>query len=261
MKEPEAQSDGARPGRDDFPYYDGRPVALSGSRWWFLMALTALGFAALASPLLLVFADRSFYAGGAGQFIPPILYFVIPLVGLAIVAGRHWTAIFRRLRGRDFLWMVVFALLNMAVTLPVGWFVSSTRGVQANPALTGLSDMTATERILFFLKTAPSLFGEEVMTILPFLALMYLLYSRFGMPRVVAIIGAWLGSALLFGLAHLPTYSWDLVQCLVVIGSARLVLSLAYMKTKNIWVSTGAHILNDWAFFAFTILGAALTAG
>jgi membrane protease YdiL (CAAX protease family) len=35
------------------------------------------------------------------------------------------------------------------------------------------------------------------------------------------------------------------VQALVGIGAARLVLTLAYIRTKNIAVSTGAHILND----------------
>lgn len=42
------------------------------------------------------------------------------------------------------------------------------------------------------------------------------------------------------------------------IGGARLILTLPYVKTKNIWVSTGAHVLNDWLFFSLTILGAAL---
>jgi hypothetical protein len=32
----------------------------------------------------------------------------------------------------------------------------------------------------------------------------------------------------------------------VVIGSARMVLTLPWILTKNIWVSTGAHIINDW---------------
>jgi membrane protease YdiL (CAAX protease family) len=44
------------------------------------------------------------------------------------------------------------------------------------------------------------------------------------------------------------------MQCLVVIGSARLMLTWAYVWTKNIWVSTGAHILNDWALMAFTVI-------
>jgi hypothetical protein len=31
---------------------------------------------------------------------------------------------------------------------------------------------------------------------------------------------------------------------------------LAWIMTKNIWVSTGAHIVNDWLLFSMTLLGA-----
>jgi membrane protease YdiL (CAAX protease family) len=30
--------------------------------------------------------------------------------------------------------------------------------------------------------------------------------------------------------------------------------------TKNLWVSTGAHILNDWTLFSLQLLGAGLVA-
>lgn len=47
-------------------------------------------------------------------------------------------------------------------------------------------------------------------------------------------------------------------QCLVGIGIARLILSLAYIKTKNIWVCTGAHAFNDWVLFTMPLLAAKL---
>ncbi len=40
------------------------------------------------------------------------------------------------------------------------------------------------------------------------------------------------------------------------LGAMRLVLTLPYLMTKNIWVSAGAHILNDWLLF-----GAVMAAG
>jgi membrane protease YdiL (CAAX protease family) len=87
---------------------------------------------------------------------------------------------------------------------------------------------------------------------------MTLLSSRFGVGRKGAIVGAWLVSSLLFGLIHLPTYDWNWIQCIVVIGSARLVLTLPWILTKNIWVCTGAHIINDWLLFGGGLLGAGL---
>ncbi|UFS58822.1 CPBP family intramembrane glutamic endopeptidase [Subtercola endophyticus] len=45
------------------------------------------------------------------------------------------------------------------------------------------------------------------------------------------------------------------------IGVARLVLTLAFIRTKNILVSTGAHILNDWGGFTFALLTGLAAAG
>jgi membrane protease YdiL (CAAX protease family) len=36
---------------------------------------------------------------------------------------------------------------------------------------------------------------------------------------------------------------------LVGIGFARVILTLAYIVTRNLWVSAGAHIINDWTGF------------
>jgi membrane protease YdiL (CAAX protease family) len=44
----------------------------------------------------------------------------------------------------------------------------------------------------------------------------------------------------------------------LVIGVARMVLTLPWIMTKNIWVSTGAHIINDWSLFGLALLGAGL---
>jgi membrane protease YdiL (CAAX protease family) len=44
------------------------------------------------------------------------------------------------------------------------------------------------------------------------------------------------------------------VQCFLVIGTARLVLLTGYIVTKNIWVSTGAHIINDWLTFTVIVV-------
>ncbi|WP_457312309.1 CPBP family intramembrane glutamic endopeptidase [Sphingomonas sp. UYAg733] len=74
-----------------------------------------------------------------------------------------------------------------------------------------------------------------------------------------AILLAWIGSALIFGAIHLPTYNWNIIQALLLIGPIRLVLTLAYMKTKSIWASTIAHIVNDWSMFILLIVVSAIS--
>lgn len=50
-------------------------------------------------------------------------------------------------------------------------------------------------------------------------------------------------------------------QCLLLIGTARLILTLPYLITRNLWVSTGAHIINDWIIFGMSLMGAMRASG
>ena len=238
------------PGRD-FPFYNGAPVGLSAWQWLFVMAAVAAGFAVLVAPI-------PWPAGPLGAMIPAVLFPLIPMVALAQVAPGHWKSIFGKVGGRELRLMLGFALLNIVVSMSVGAIVRALADVTPNAATAQLSGMDTVGRIAFFAKTIPQLFGEEVVTLLPFLALLYGLTNRFGVGRKGAIVGAWLISSLLFGLIHLPTYDWNLIQCIVVIGSARMVLTLPWILTKNVWVSTGAHIVNDWLLFSMSLLGAGL---
>ena len=238
------------PGRD-FPFYNGAPVGLSAWQWLFVMAAVVAGFAVLVAPI-------PWPAGPLGAMIPAALVPLIPLVALAQVAPGHWKTLFGKVGGRELRLMLGFALLNIVVSMSVGAIVRALADVTPNAATAQLGGMDTAGRIAFFAKTVPQLFGEEVVTLLPFLAVLALLSSRFGVGRKGAIVGAWLISSLLFGLIHLPTYDWNWVQCIVIIGTARLVLTLPWILTKNIWVSTGAHIINDWLLFTLSLLGAGL---
>ncbi|MDM0046816.1 CPBP family intramembrane metalloprotease [Variovorax dokdonensis] len=236
---------------DDFPFYNAHPTLIRGLQWWFVMGMVVLGFAFLTTQLLAP-------TGAAAPYLAAILFPVVPLVGLVIVAPAHWHAIFRRVGWRDVMWMFLIAMLNIAVTFLVALTLGTAGTMNANAAVAGLVNMSTIDRSLFFVRTAPQLFGEEVVTILPFLATLYLLSAKLKLSRRQSILGAWLVSSAWFAAIHLPTYGWNLMQCFVVIGSARLVLSLAYIKTKNIWVSTGAHIINDWTLFGGLLILAAL---
>lgn len=235
----------------DFPYYRGAPVSLSAGQWLFVMAAVAAGFLVLVLPI-------PWPAGPLGAFIPALLFPAIPLAALVRVAPRHWKAIFGRVGGREVRLMFGFALLNIVVSMSVGAVVRAVAEVTPNAAAAQLGAADTLGRLAFFARTVPQLFGEELLTVLPFLALMSLLSNRFGIGRKGAIVGAWLISSLLFGLIHLPTYHWNLVQCIVVIGTARMVLTLAWIRSKNIWVPTGAHIINDWLLLGMSLLGAGL---
>ncbi len=234
--------------RGDFPFYNGQPLALGASRWCVVLLAAALGFAALYLPMPAAW-------GAWGAMVPAILFPLIPLLALRAVAGPHWQVLFQRVGWPGMGLAVGVALLNIVVTVAVAMLVTRLFGEGvSNPVFKALDGMGTGERMALFARTIPQLVGEEIITVLPFLAVLTWLSGRLGVARGWAIVGAWLASALLFGALHLPTYGWNVAQCLLVIGSARLVLSLAYLRSKNLAVSTIAHIVNDWLLIGGAVL-------
>jgi len=229
----------------DFPYYDGEPVDVAGWKWGVIILACVAGFMALI-----------FYpaANDLQALVPRILFPAIPLAVFIGFTGRYWKSLFRKLTGVDYLNMVVFWLLNFAVSAGVGLIVMAIFGANANAATSGVLDGGPGQVTAFYVGTGIQLFGEEIFTILPFLAVMYLLFTKAKLSRNTSVILAWLITAAWFGAAHLPTYGWNFAQAFLIIGAARLVLTLAFIRTKNILVSTGAHILNDWGAFTFAFV-------
>jgi membrane protease YdiL (CAAX protease family) len=235
------------PGRD-FPFYKAIPVGLTPGQWGLLMLAVAAGFAALIGVAPIFTAD-------VAAFIPAILFVFIPLGALYVLSGHQLQALFYKVGWRELRLMLGFALLNLLVTFSVALIVENFWTTESNPAFAELKEASSYQLALFYLRTFIQLIGEELFTILPFLALLWFFTSRLHWSRGQAICAAWILTAILFALIHLPTYHWNLLQCLVIIGSARLVLTLAYIKTKNLWVCSGAHIINDWTLFTLAILG------
>lgn len=234
----------------DFPFYSGDPVRISLVGWLIVLALSAAGFAALLlSPLVL--------PGRLGGWIGVGLFVLAPLLGLRVAAGRHWAAMFHRPTARDIWIGLAFAPLTLLTSAVVAVGVMRVGLTSANPVAATLLELKGVDLALFVAATAPQLLGEELATIIPFLALLTLL-SHLKAPRKVAIAVAWIGSAALFGALHLSTYQWHLGQVLLIIGTARLVLTIPYLITKNLWSSTIAHIANDWIVFATILLLSAL---
>ncbi|MFE5703172.1 CPBP family intramembrane metalloprotease [Rhodococcus sp. ACS1] len=229
----------------DFPFYNGTPTALSTRQWILMWVSVVVGFAAL------VLIPQP---GNLVALIPRILFVGIPLVVLAMVTREHWTALFRKVHGRDVLTMIGFAVLNLVVTSALALIVQALFGVASNEAVEDAGKGGVLDTAAFYVGTGIQLVGEEVFTIVPFLALLYFLYAKAKLSRKTAIVLAWLLSAVWFGAAHLQTYDWNFAQAFIVIGGARLVLTLAYIRTKNLWVSTGAHIINDWTLFTQAIV-------
>ena len=237
----------------DFPFYRSGPDAISATGWLLVLVGVAAGFIALVVPL--GFVDTTLTG-----WLRALLFVGLPLLGLWLASPSGWTAIFDRVGLRQVKLMIVFALLNIAITMAIGALGSYFGTATGNAKIADAAQLGGAQLLNFFAKVGVQLLGEELITILPFLAILAFARNMIGLGRKASVVLAWLASAAAFGLIHLPTYDWNFVQCLVVIGSARLVLTCAYVWSKNIWVSTGAHILNDWTLIATTTFLAPLAA-
>jgi membrane protease YdiL (CAAX protease family) len=231
----------------DFPFYRGAPISISFGGWLAIISGVAAGFAAMVTPM-------PFPEGNGTAWAKVAAFVILPLLGLGIAARAHWKCIFASVGLREVKLMFGFAFLNIVVTMAIGGVIKVFGTTASNAIIANATELDGPGLANFFAKVAPQLLGEELITILPFLAILTLCHRVAGLGRNKAVIIAWLVSALVFGLLHLPTYDWNLVQCIVVIGSARLILTWAYIRSKNIWVSTGAHIINDWVLMASTII-------
>ncbi|MBN7804564.1 CPBP family intramembrane metalloprotease [Agrobacterium rosae] len=228
----------------DLPFYDGMPVEIKGTGWLVLVASVLVAFLALTlSPL------RSF----PYNLVPTLLFVCIPLLALRVVAGRRWTCLFRPLHLRSFVLMLLFGLATLAGSMAVGWVLQRFFELHSNPVADEIAAMSAVQIGEAFIATSIQLVGEEMFGILPFLAVLWLCMKHLHMSRRSGILIALVVSGLLFGAAHLPTYGWHWAQSLIGIGSARIILTLAYIATRSLWVSAGAHIINDWAGFIFVL--------
>jgi len=163
---------------DDFPFYDGRPVALSGRQWSVVLGSTLVAFLILtmAGPLV----AKTLGSTPAARVMLASVFAGLPLLALARVAPQGWRLLFRRITGRDILWMFGFAALNLVITFTIALTLLQFLDMTVNPIIDIKLD--GTSAVLGFLAwTAVQLLGEDLLTVLPFLAILTLGVGRFGM--------------------------------------------------------------------------------
>ncbi|MBC1475011.1 CPBP family intramembrane metalloprotease [Listeria grandensis] len=81
------------------------------------------------------------------------------------------------------------------------------------------------------------LLGEELLSI----GVLYAAWKKLGWKFWQASLLC----AVLFALWHLPSYDYNLLQCLVTIIPSRLVLNYLFKKSNSIWVTWIVHITFD----------------
>jgi membrane protease YdiL (CAAX protease family) len=232
--------------KPDFPFYAGQPVELAAPAWLAIVVSVVAAFFLLT---LLPFPDFPL------NLLPAIVFTGLPLLTLAMVTGGRHAALFGHVGIKEVALAIGFGLLTLVASMLVGLVLLQVTTMTANATTDVVAGLGGgVDLVGFLVRTAIQLVGEELMTILPLLAVLWLCVSKLGMSRRLGLVIAVLVSTAWFAAVHLPTYNWNLVQCFGGIGAARLVLTAAFLVTRNLWVSAGAHIVNDWTEFFLPLL-------
>ncbi len=86
--------------------------------------------------------------------------------------------------------------------------------------------------------------GEEFYKVFLLLLAMYVMY-KLTKNRAISILIGLIVSMTIFGLSHYSAYDGRILQIILIQGFGSIFEYFAYLKTKNIWVSYLAHLIQD----------------
>lgn len=160
------------------------------------------------------------------------------LTAVLIVFKDNMSNIFRMITLRDIL-LVIIGVVLMIVLSIISSYIVHALGLHmfGDKAVSG-------DRILFLIRLAIQLIGEELIKFIPLVIISAYLYKSVG--RKTAIIIGVIVAQLMFSIFHIPAYGINALPTLLIsIGFASVVLPLMYVKTKNIVVCYLIHIIFD----------------
>ncbi|WP_321387360.1 CPBP family intramembrane glutamic endopeptidase [uncultured Enterococcus sp.] len=235
---------------EDFPFYNNQPEKVSGRQWLIMLVFPFIGF------LFLTKVYIPFFSLYINELLSGIVLLVFSLLGLRLTVGQNWRLMFRKIHQKDVLLVIGYVVGALIVASAIGGIIEFFRGTLTdNPTATTANDPNAWVTYLQLrVQELFQLLGEEFLAILPFLAVLHISTMKFGWERRKGILIGWIISSILFGLLHLPTYDWNLLQCIFVIGGSRMILTLPYIQTKNLWISYFVHYLYDMLIFTVAFL-------
>lgn len=202
----------------------------------------------MASYVVLVSSDKIVALLGAGPavdlFLTGVFLALAFVAPLALGGVRAYRELVGTLRPFDILNVVFFVFLTYFLAGIGAMFVS--QGTE-NPTTELLRSPQGIAFLVGLLVV--QLFVEEILAIVPFLTV-YHLVEQYSKNEWIALACALFVSILFACAAHLPTYGYNLMQVIFIVGGARLGLALCYLKTKSLLVCYLTHLAYDAMLFA-----------
>ena len=214
----------------DFPFYNNNPH-LSNEKWIIL----TIGF---LITLLFGLIPKT----GIPQYIAEFIYFLIPFATFLYVANGKLGLICKKFQKSD-IWLILGTIILYFVYSLVMGVLLKSLGIVAhtNPAISHL------DSILFWIAFPFQIFGEELIKVIPFIIVLFLIYKFTG-RRKLGIIMATLVSVIIFGILHYNAYG-SIITVILIQGIGSIIMLFAYLKSKNILTSYIVHLATDTILF------------
>lgn len=214
----------------DFPFYNSNPH-LTNSKWIILV----VGF---IITVLLSLIPKNIIP----QYVFEFLYFLIPFLTFLYVANGKLGLIVKKFKKSD-IWLILGTLILYFIYAMIIGFLLRSIGIEAsaNPALHNL------DSILFWIGFPFQIFGEELIQLIPFLIVLFLVY-KFTENRKMGVIIATLASVIVFGLMHYNAYG-NIISIILIQGIGSIIMFFAYLKSKNILTAYIVHLAIDALIF------------
>lgn len=235
-----------------YPYTYGETSSLDVFSWFKVLSITtfALFFLTVFYNDILKLLPFHLVHKYAIELVilPGIIYLLLNIAGLEWASKDNWKLLFKKVTWKD-VWLVLgAAIVAIALEFTLGAIIGTSG--HANPALS--IDHSLLGFLVNQFDTIFQLMGEEFLAIVPFLAFVSLgKYLKWNQTLVTIL--AIILSSILFGMAHTWAYGGLLagIQATLV---GRIIFTLTFVKTKNIWVSYFTHYLYDFSIFIFVLL-------
>ena len=216
---------------------------VSVSRWLIILLAQVV-----ATVVLLTVANR---------IISVSVFTFLPLIALLLFGREMFKGSVRLPKFRHVLLGIGLGFAALLVSAGVGFLFQSIMNTTSNPITDVLTSGSLAQNLFTLFLNLIQLFGEELLTFVAFMLVLQVC-SRFMKSGTASTVIAWIISAIVFALVHLSTYGYNVLQVLLIIGVARLVLSLGFIFTNNLIVSYISHIVDDNTIFIFTMVVAAI---
>lgn len=218
----------------DIPFYNNIPN-LSRFEW----GLLVLG--------LLLFIVVLYIPFPIPETVVSILFCVVLLIPTLYVLKGNWNLMFRKIRRKDILPILIFFILQFAYSMIVLYILENTGLKGPAPVDAGTEVVT----LLSVFNIVIQLMGEELFKVILLIILMYVAYKF--LNRKQSIIVSLIITLASFGLLHAGFYG-GVVNVLLIQGLGSIFEMFLYLKTKNIMTSYACHLIYDFVPTLFQII-------